>query len=611
MTPSTSHHNLQKDVIVIGGGHAGCEAALAAARLGAETLLLTINSDHIAQMSCNPAIGGIAKGQVVREIDALGGEMGITADIATIQFRMLNLSKGPAVQSPRAQCDKMIYQQHMKYVLENQPGLAVHQARVNSLKTDDQNRITGVVTDFGDVWKAKAVIIATGTFLQGKLHYGMQTVNGGRAGDPAAEELAQVLRNDLKLQTGRLKTGTPPRLLGNSIDFKSMQRQDADDNPQRFSFRPDRNTLASPAEGKLPALPCYITESTPETAKIIRDNLEQSPMYQGRIEGIGARYCPSFEDKIARFPDRETHQIYLEPEGAFTNEYYLNGISTSLPPHIQWQMIRSLPGMKNAKISRYAYAIEYDFVYHHQLDITMALRNWHNLFLAGQINGTSGYEEAAGQGLVSGINAARQALGNEEPFILRRDQAYIGVMLDDLVTKEIVEPYRLFTSRAEYRLMLRQDNADRRLTPLGYQAGLVSQSQHDDLQEYEKEIRRVTDLLKNTSRSGTTLWELLRRPDVSYTDIEDAPQTSTDVIKQVQNDALYEGYIQRQSAQVENMRDLESWIIPDNFDYQKVKGIRTEARHKLEKMRPRNLDQASRIDGVTPAEISLLQVYLK
>lgn len=602
-----------KDIVVIGSGHAGCEAALAAARSGADTLLLTVNCDHTAQMSCNPAIGGIAKGQVVREIDALGGEMGVNTDAATLQFRMINNAKGPAVHSPRAQCDKVVYQQRMKQVLEKEPNLLMHQARVTAIRTDGKSMVTGVVTEFNDFWPAKAVIIATGTFLAGKLHFGMCSMDGGRAGDPAALELSRSLAEDLHLETGRLKTGTPPRLLGRTIDFSKLERQNGDAEPGCFSFNPDRPRNREIISPELPALPCYLTETNKKTAAIVRENISQSPLYQGRINGIGARYCPSFEDKIVRFPDRESHQIYLEPEGAFTEEYYLNGISTSLPSEVQWRMVRSLPGLEKAEISRYGYAIEYDFVYPRQLDISLACRHWPNLFLAGQINGTSGYEEAAGQGLVAGINAVRLVQGNSTPFVLKREQAYIGVMIDDLVTKEITEPYRLFTSRAEYRLMLRQDNAHRRLTPVGYDVGLIGLQEYREAAELEDKITAVKEMFRDKrTEDGNTLWELLRRPGISYDDLPDAPQpVPPEVKKQVEIDALYEGYIKRQGQHIQKMHDLASWTIPAKFDYAKVQGLRKEARDKLIAFRPRDLAQASRIDGVTPAEISILQIYLR
>jgi tRNA uridine 5-carboxymethylaminomethyl modification enzyme len=596
------------DVIVVGGGHAGCEAALAAARLGAETLLLTINNDHIAQMSCNPAIGGIAKGHVVREIDALGGEMGLNTDAATIQFRMLNQSRGPAVQSPRAQCDKTVYQRRMKHVLERQDNLSVHQAQATRLVTHG-GQVTGVITEFGDCWEAGAVVVATGTFLGAKLHYGLTSLPGGRAGDPAALPLSESLRDDLGLSLGRLKTGTPVRVLGGSIDFSELERQDPDPVSRPFSFRRDCSGVPV-LGGALEQRPCYMTYSTAETARVVRENLDRSPLYSGRIEGIGTRYCPSFEDKIVRFPDRAGHHIYLEPEGNFTEEYYLNGISTSLPVDVQWLMVRSLPGMGRAQISRYAYAIEYDFVFPHEIDSSLSVKRWPNLFLAGQINGTSGYEEAAGQGLLAGVNAARCASGSGGAITLGRDQAYIGVMIDDLVTKDITEPYRLFTSRAEYRLLLRQDNADLRLTPLGYEIGLAARSEMDRVQALRDEIERGKQFLDAHRHHGQSLWDLLRKPEVAFDDLPDRPDVSPRAAEQLAIDAAYEGYVDRQMAQADALRRLENWRIPTGFDYD-IKGIRTEAKLKLQKLRPRTLGQASRIDGVTPAEIGLLQVHLK
>jgi tRNA uridine 5-carboxymethylaminomethyl modification enzyme len=598
------------DVMVIGGGHAGCEAALAAARLGAHTLLLTVNNDHIAQMSCNPAIGGIAKGQVVREIDALGGEMALNTDAAAIQFRMLNRSKGAAVRSPRAQCDKLVYQRRMKHVLERQAGLHVHQAQAVRILTDGK-RVTGVETEFGDTWNANAVVLCTGTFLGAKLHYGMQEMPGGRAGDPAAEALADSLRNDLKLQTARLKTGTPPRVLANSIDFSKLERQDADPEPFCFSFRQQPPELPRLGGGELTQLPCFVTRSTEKTAAIIRRNLDKSPLYSGKIKAVGTRYCPSFEDKVVRFAHHESHQIFLEPEGGFTDEYYLNGISTSLPVNVQWEMVRSLPGLKQALISRYAYAIEYDIVLPHQLHNSLAARTWPNLFLAGQINGTSGYEEAAGQGIIAGINAARVAAGRAKPLVLGRDQAYIGVMIDDLVTKEIVEPYRLFTSRAEFRLLLRHDNADRRLSPLGYEVGLLPAGEYRRVVKLEEEIAALRNTLQSSRHEGVSLWELLRRPHTRFADLPAAPSADARVIEQIEIDAKYEGYTAREQAQADNLRNLADWRLPADLDYRHVRGLSNEAVTKLEKMRPASLAQAARIDGVTPADIILLQVRLR
>ncbi|MFA6930771.1 MAG: tRNA uridine-5-carboxymethylaminomethyl(34) synthesis enzyme MnmG [Lentisphaeria bacterium] len=600
----------QFSVLVVGGGHAGCEAALAAARLGAKTLLLTLNNDHIAQMSCNPAIGGIAKGQLVREIDALGGEMAVNTDATTIQFRMLNDSKGAAAQSPRAQCDRALYQHRMKLVLEKQENLFIHQAEVVEILLE-KGRVCGVKTAFGDCWYGNAVILATGTFLGGKLHFGQSSIPGGRACDAAAIALSECLRNTLKLEMGRLKTGTPVRVLGRSIDRSSLAVQEPDPGKRRFSFRKEVAELPVFSHLQLEQSPCYITYSTPETAEIVRQNLSRSAMYSGKISGTGARYCPSFEDKIVRFSERERHHIYLEPEGNSTDEYYLNGLSTSLPVEVQWQMLHSLPGLEKAHITRYAYAIEYDFVLPHQLDISLSLRDWPNLFLAGQINGTSGYEEAAGQGLVAGINATRLAGQLGAPLRIGREQAYIGVMIDDLVTKEIVEPYRLFTSRAEYRLTLRQDNADRRLTRIGAQFGLASAAQLQEVEQLEKEIE---DARKQLSQlhilSGHSVLEMLSHPDFKYHEYPELPVFPERVQEQLTIEARYAGYIAHQELQVRSMHKLENRIIPDDFNY-RIPGISNEARTKLEKHRPKTLGLASRIDGVTPAEVAVLQVRMK
>ncbi len=597
------------DVIVIGGGHAGCEAALAAARMGARPLMITMNLDHIAQMSCNPAVGGIAKGQVVREIDALGGEMARNTDATAIQFRMLNRSKGPAVWSPRAQCDKVLYQRRMKYMLERQDGLFVHQAQVVRF-LHEGGRICGVRTDFSEDFFAGAVVVATGTFLRGLCHYGATTHPGGRAGDLAAEELSLSLVDDLELQVGRLKTGTPPRVMAGSIDFSQMEEQPSDVNAT-FTHWPEAiHPFRTIAPEDLPQKPCFLIKSTLETRQIVLDNIDKSPMYNGRIEAIGTRYCPSFEDKVMRFPQHETHQIYLEPEGAFTDEYYLNGISTSLPTDVQWRMVRSLPGLEKAEICRYAYAVEYDFVLPHQLHNSLAVIKWPNLFLAGQINGTTGYEEAAGQGIIAGINAALHVGGRHGPVVLQRDQAYIGVLIDDLVTKDITEPYRLFTSRAEYRLLLRQDNACRRLSEIGHEIGLLPEQYYRRVVEAERYIAEAKELLANHRVSGSTLWEKLRKKEVAIDAIDEIRHLPADILRQIDIEAHYEGYIKQEMAQAANLKKLGDWRIPADFTYD-MPGLRNEARFKLSRLKPDTLAQAARIDGVTPAEIALLQVHLK
>ena len=603
------------DVIVVGGGHAGCEAALAAARVGAKTLLLTMNMDHIAQMSCNPAIGGIAKGQVVREIDALGGAMGRVTDAAAIQFRMLNRKKGPAVWSPRAQCDKASYQRAMKRELELQENLYIHQAEGLRLKTSS-GRIESISTQFGDEFKAKSFVLTAGTFLRGTLHYGEKSFSGGRAGDTASDALAEDLKDVLGLNIGRLKTGTPPRIISNTIDFSKMEYQEPEDADEMFSYFPSNNVKPCVERRNMP---CYLVKSVLKTAEIIKENIHRSPLYAGKISGIGTRYCPSFEDKVIRFPHHETHQLYLEPEGEATEEYYINGISTSLPVDVQIKMINSIPGLENAVLSRYAYAIEYDFVFPDQLDRSLMVKKWPNLFLAGQINGTSGYEEAAGQGLVAGLNAALSVAG-KTPMILGRETSYIGVMIDDLVTKEITEPYRLFTSRAEYRLILRQDNADLRLSPVALEYGLLNSIQTERFAKYFELLEETRKKAKNLSYENEKIDVLFRKmkgridtplfpPEILDLDMSNIEHKR--VFRQLAIDAHYEGYIQREKQAVLKLQKLEEWSIPNDFDYKSIIGLRNESKMKLDKIRPLTLAQAGRIDGVTPAEIALLQVHLK
>ena len=607
------------DVVVIGGGHAAAEAAYASARAGARTLMLTMNLDHIAQMSCNPCIGGIAKGIVVREIDALGGAMGAVADAARIQFRMLNRTKGPAVWSPREQCDKVCYQRAMKRLLERTDGLTVRQGTAFSFLTSPEGAVCGVADQFGEEFRAKAVVVATGTFLHGKLHYGLRSFPGGRAGDPPSSELSDALRGQLKLRMGRLKTGTPPRVIRRTIDFSRMKPQASEAAEEYFSFFPDPDIRPATSRRDMP---CHMTYTTQETAALVRANLNKAPMYNGLIEGIGTRYCPSFEDKVVRFPDHERHLLYLEPEGECTDEYYVNGISTSLPPEIQIGMIHSVPGLEHAEIARYAYAIEYDFVFPDELNRSLAVRKWKGLFHAGQINGTSGYEEAAAQGLVAGLNAARYAQG-KDPVELGREEAYIGVMIDDLVTKEIVEPYRLFTSRAEYRLSLRQDNADFRLCEKAHAWGILPDGKYAAFRRYADRCAELESACREKRvGGGRTCWDLLKdchgrgeelNPETfpgaaCGFDFEDPADRR--VLRQLAVRAHYEGYLRQEEASVSHLRALESWRIPEDFDYDRIPGLRGESRMKLKKTAPGSLAQAGRIDGVTPAEIALLQVHL-
>lgn len=606
------------DVIVVGAGHAGCEAALAAARYGASVLLTTINADHIAQMSCNPAIGGIAKGQVVREIDALGGAQGMVTEAASIQFRLLNRTKGPAVWSPRAQCDKVAYQKSMKLLLEESENIDILQCEVTSFIVENKV-IKGVTNQFGDQLYGRTVVLTTGTFLNGLLHYGMLNFPGGRAGDLPASHLSDALSGQLGLKLGRLKTGTPPRVLAKSMDFSVMRLQDSEPGVEEFSFW-DKSMRPNLVEAVRHDLPCFMIHSTDKTRDVVKENIHLSPMYSGVIKGTGTRYCPSFEDKIIRFPQHPYHLLFLEPEGAQTGEYYINGFSSSLPVEVQKKMVHSLPGLENAVITRYAYAIEYDFIPPEQISVTMQNKYYENLFTAGQINGTSGYEEAAGQGLIAGLNAARFAAG-KDPVYPGRDSCYIGVMLDDLAAKEIVEPYRLFTSRAEYRLSLRQDNADLRLCQWGYDAGILPENKYQAFRKKKQSLDELLDFCRTRKHQGKPLMTWLNQltPD----DLDDIklpfpeellPEFAAadePVKAELLIQAHYDGYLQRETLQISRLAKLENTVIPEDFDYTDISGLSNESKQKLIKRRPATLGAASRIDGVTPSDIALLQVLLK
>ena len=638
---------LDYDIIVIGGGHAGCEAASAAARLGSRTLLLTMDMAKIASMSCNPAVGGVAKGQIVREIDALGGQMGRITDLTTIQFRMLNRSKGAAMWSPRAQCDKTRFSEEWRHTLENTWNLYIWQDAATELLFDDNAaqpnppgsdsdpkqdnlrspRITGVRTRMGVEFTCRAVVLTSGTFLGGLMHCGASHAEGGRAGDAASHGITECLRK-IGFETGRMKTGTPARLDARTIDFERLEPQYGDENPAKFSFSPDTQPVKD-------QLPCFLVYTSSEVHDILRSGFDQSPLFNGTICGIGPRYCPSIEDKLRTFADKEQHQLFLEPEGRTTNEYYLNGFSSSLPWEVQWKALHKIKGFEDLHIYRPGYAIEYDFFPPTQLHHSLETKLVSGLYFAGQVNGTTGYEEAAAQGLMAGINAHR-ALAGEEPVVLKRDEAYIGVLIDDLVTKGVDEPYRMFTSRAEYRILLRQDNADIRLTPLGYKIGLIPQKRYDhfvrkntlveSLVEFARrqsiKAAEINDYLKSVNSEpltqGRKLYDILMRNNVTFESLQTAlpklkkfiaeNEMDAEVIEEAEIQIKYKGYIEREKFIAEKLHRLENILIPDDFDFHSMNSLTIEARQKLSRIRPTTIGQASRIPGVSPADVNVLLI---